>query len=407
MEAIVLGVKNGRAALLLDDGTTAYRRMECKPGQRVEVPADVGMMPSAARTARAAAVAAAFAIVVSGGTLYETAMPVSYVTEDVNPSMEYSLNRMDRVIGVSALNEDAEAIVDDLVVSGRTIQTAVGAAGERLEAAGKLDEDDYILFSVTSDSDQRAEKLENELADMMGGQEDEGLTFSVLRVSEDEHRAAKKLDMSAGRYKEMLDAKGKSAAGNAKWVSEYQNKSVREMLGGETEEENADAVKSEDGKNATKQNAKKSKKKNKETDSSASEVKQATETEEKSETKQVQPASRPSAPAQAQPTNPPASNPQPAEPAQQPQPQQDNGGGNDAPAVESQPAEAPQEVKKEEKQKDNADKAETKKEASSSDKAEKEAEPPSDDFEPDDGPSGGGEPGGGDPGGGGGLGGPP
>lgn len=415
MEAIVLGVKNGRAALLLEDGTTAYRRMECKPGQRVEVPADVGAMPSAARTARAAAVAAAFAVVVSGGTLYETAMPVSYVTEDVNPSLEYSLNRMDRVIGVSALNEDAEAIVENLGVSGGTIQTAVGAAGERLEAAGKLDDDGFILFSVASDSDQRAKKLENALSDVMSGrEEDNGMTFSVLRVSEDEHRAAKKLDMSAGRYKEMVDAKGKSAASDRQLVSEFQRKSVREMLDGEAEEKNADAVQSADGQESVERVVEKSKKKNKEVENNATEVKQAAENEEKPATKQVQPASQPSAPAQSKPVNPPAGNPQPAAPAQQPQPQQDNG-GNDAPTVESQPGEAPQEVNPEEKKKDNAGKAETKKEESEKadvkmDGSGKEdkgngAEPPSDDFGADGGPAGGGEPGGGTSGGG--PGGPP
>ncbi|MBR1634923.1 MAG: hypothetical protein IJ682_07690 [Lachnospiraceae bacterium] len=405
MKAIVLGVKNGRAALLLEDGTTTYCRMECRPGQRVEVPDQDNVAGFVPRTVRTAAAAAALALVVSGGTLYATALPVSFVTEDVNPSMEYSLNRMDRVLGVSALNDDAKTIVEDLDVEGTTIQTAVGAAGKRMEEAGTLDEDGYVLFSVTSDSDQRAQRLENELSDMMGGQDEDDSNFSVLRVSREEHRAARKLDMSAGRYKEMLNAKGKAAASDEKMVSEFQSKPVREMLGGSSDETKEDAVQSANESGLEKQNTKETKKAGENADNDSSDVKNVSEKEQKVSTpKQTRPAPSPAVPQQQHTANPPIGNP--SAPQSEPsQPQPDNGNADSAPAnADAQPAETPQEVKKEEKN-NKSDKAEPKKETGNTDKAdkEKEIELPADDFDADDGPGGGGEP----PGGGEGPGGQP
>ena len=405
MKAIVLGVKNGRAALLLEDGTTAYRYMKCRPGQRVEVPEQAGVVRSMPRAVRTAAAAAAFALMISGGILYATAMPVSYVTEDVNPSMEYSLNRMDRVIGVSALNEDAKSIVEDLGVSGGTIQTAVDIAGRRMEEKGILDEDGYVLFSVTSDNDQRAQRLENVLSDMMDG--DGGLTFSVLRVSEDEHREARKLDMSAGRYKEMLNTEGKTAISDKKLISEFQHKPVREMLGGADDEKKADAdiVQPVSGQNSTEQNAKPTKGSGEKTKESTTDTKQSVEKEETRSAGQERQTTKPSPSVQSPPASLPAAAPQPAAPAQQtqpPQPQQNDGGVNHAPSEEPQPTEVPAEVKK----KETSNKTEPKQESDRPDpvEQEKEAEPPSGDHEAGGGPMGGGEP---PSGGGGGPAGPP
>lgn len=63
---------------------------------------------------RWAMIAACLALVIGlgiGGVhLYRT--PVSYVSIDINPSLELSLNRWDRVVEVTAYNADAKAVCD-------------------------------------------------------------------------------------------------------------------------------------------------------------------------------------------------------------------------------------------------------------------------------------------------------
>ncbi|MBR1629074.1 MAG: hypothetical protein IJ679_07405, partial [Lachnospiraceae bacterium] len=215
MKAIVLGVRNGRAALLLEDGTTTYRRMQCKPGQRVEVPEENAIIASMPHGMKAAAAAVALFMVL-GGTYFQTALPVSYITMDVNPSMEYALNRSDRVVEVSALNEDAKVIVEELSVSGERIGDAVEKAEDVLEEHGYLRDGGSVLFSVSSNDDTHSGKLEKELTGAMDKRiqkkEKSDLEYSVVRVSKDEREEAKKLSISAGRFKQLVVAHGTESA---------------------------------------------------------------------------------------------------------------------------------------------------------------------------------------------------
>ena len=243
MKAIVLGVRNGRAALLLEDGTTTYRRMQCKPGERVEVPEQTMMDTIVAMPGAIKATAAAAAMFLLVGVGYaQTFLPVSYVTMDVNPSMEYALNRGDKVVEVSALNEDAEAIVKELSVSGNTIGEAVNKAEDVMEEHGYLENGGTILFSVSSNNDRHIDKLEAELSGSMDVRKTkkgkEELEYSVVRVSKGERNEANKLALSAGRFKQMLSEHGTESASDKSLVKEFQHKPVDEMTGSSKEEKN-------------------------------------------------------------------------------------------------------------------------------------------------------------------------
>ena len=75
---------------------------------------------------RAVAAAACLCLVLSGAygaTVY--AHPASYISLDVNPSIELSLNRWSRVIGVTAYNEEAKAICDRLDLKHKFYTDAV------------------------------------------------------------------------------------------------------------------------------------------------------------------------------------------------------------------------------------------------------------------------------------------
>ena len=235
MKAIVLGVRNGRAALLLEDGTTTYRRMQCRPGERVEVPEqklrdNIISLPQSIKATAAAAVM--FLLVGTG--YFQARVPVSYVTMDVNPSMEYALNRSDKVVEVSALNEDAEAIVEELSVSGKPIVEAVNKTEDVMEEHGYLANGGSVLFSVSSDNDKHEDKLEAELSGSMDIRRTEKgreqLEYSVVRVSRDERKEAKKLSLSAGRFKQMLSVHGTESASDKLLVEEFQHKPVDEMI---------------------------------------------------------------------------------------------------------------------------------------------------------------------------------
>ena len=232
MKAIVLSVKKGEAALLLEDGTTTYRRMKCRPGERVDVPEQAASVITSMPRITKTVAAAALIVLIGSGAFYELAVPVSYISEDVNPSVEYALNRRDQVLQVAPLNEDAQTVVNDLKVTGDTLTNAVERVRTRLEESDYLNGDDYILFSVVSDSDEHAARLEQELSELLSAEESAGsaVTFSILQASDEDRREAQKHQMSMGRLREMLDIHGKDALENDKLISKYQKMPVQKLF---------------------------------------------------------------------------------------------------------------------------------------------------------------------------------
>lgn len=85
------------------------------------------------------AVAAGLTIMTSSVGVWAYTTPVSYVSLDVNPSIEYTLNAFDRVIEVEAVNEDGQTIlanVEDL--NNLKIEEAITETVEQLTQEGYL-----------------------------------------------------------------------------------------------------------------------------------------------------------------------------------------------------------------------------------------------------------------------------
>lgn len=83
--------------------------------------------------------------------------PVSYVSIDVNPSVELALNRYDKVVSAAAYNEEGEAIIQGLSLKGKTYTEAIDAIIES-EAMGQyLTEEAELVFTVAAEGSREAE----------------------------------------------------------------------------------------------------------------------------------------------------------------------------------------------------------------------------------------------------------
>lgn len=83
--------------------------------------------------------------------------PVSYVSIDVNPSVELALNRFDKVVSAAAYNEEGEEILQDLSLRGKAYTEAIDAIIES-EAMGQyLTEEAELVFTVAADNSREAE----------------------------------------------------------------------------------------------------------------------------------------------------------------------------------------------------------------------------------------------------------
>ena len=122
-------------------------------------------------------VAACLAVMLlcGGGVFYQQAHAVaSVVSLDVNPSIELKVNRSEKVLSCTPLNEDAKAILADMSngadLKGAKLDVAVNAIVGSLVRNGYLDSiSSAIMISVEDKDTARAEKLQRELTSAVDG----------------------------------------------------------------------------------------------------------------------------------------------------------------------------------------------------------------------------------------------
>ena len=120
-------------------------------------------------------IAACLAVMLLGGGLfYQRANAVaSVVSLDVNPSIELKVNRSEKVLVCTPLNEDAKAILADMGngadLKGAKLDVAVNAIVGSLVRNGYLDSISSAMISVEDKDTARAEKLQRELTSTVDG----------------------------------------------------------------------------------------------------------------------------------------------------------------------------------------------------------------------------------------------
>lgn len=137
---------------------------------------------------------------------------VAWVTVDINPSLELTISNRDRVIEVSALNEDGQKVLNKVDVMGMNPQKAVAKlTGEALNMGyiGKA-KDNSVLIAVTGTvKEYDSQKLQKNL--MVAAQEtieDQRVVAVVQTVTgtPEFREQARKKEISTGKYAVLIEA---------------------------------------------------------------------------------------------------------------------------------------------------------------------------------------------------------
>lgn len=110
------------------------------------------------------AAAACLCVMVMGGGAFHYQMQnrriESVIGIDVNPSVELSINRRDKVLRAEALNADAQEVMADMDLEGVDLNVAVNAVIGAMVTHGYLEDlDNAILVTVSNDSIRKASEL--------------------------------------------------------------------------------------------------------------------------------------------------------------------------------------------------------------------------------------------------------
>lgn len=146
-----------------------------------------------------AACLAMTAVGLLGSRLYfeETA----FVGIDVNPSIELGINRFDIVVSAKAYNEDGEALLRDVSVTGKPYDNAVTALTSSAAFAPYLESDAYVAISVASNDAGQSDTLRTQSDACLRSLPCEG---SCHTVDAETRAAASAAGMGTGRYQAAL-----------------------------------------------------------------------------------------------------------------------------------------------------------------------------------------------------------
>lgn len=199
-KGIIFEIENEKAVVMKNNGE--FVSIKARPGWKKGDVVTVSVRTSTFNLF--AAVAACFLLFISasvfGAGIYfeETAL----ISLDVNPSIELSVNRFDRVISVRSLNEDGDNILAQTNVKNKPIDNAISALFDG--GLGEfIPQNPLVTFAVFT-SDKQSEqlildKLQN-TADTYVLSHHADAQVEVLSVDEKAVNKAHEYNVTAGKY---------------------------------------------------------------------------------------------------------------------------------------------------------------------------------------------------------------
>lgn len=231
MKAVIVECSNSAAVALCDDGT--FRKVKNKNysiGQELILKKTY----SANRTAKKLSICASLALFLLsfiGVESYSYMRPYSYVSLDINPSIEYALNRFDKVIKVFGINDGGQQIVSSIEsdIKNRNITTALGVTLKQLEKDHYIsqEEDNHVIISVYSNNDTKAKAIASRV-DTFSNEETTICSIDTVTVSQETKDSADSLGITPGKLA-LIKAVEETSSDTNFDVSQWTDKTVSEL----------------------------------------------------------------------------------------------------------------------------------------------------------------------------------
>lgn len=243
MKGIIVEIKNEDVVVLSKDGTICkMQNHDYKIGDEINMNEKQKAGPRFIRWG--VSIAAACALFTIGAFAYST--PAGYVSLDVNPSVEYTINMFDRVIEVKAINDDGTELLTELNLMNKSIGKAIEQTTAKLIEEGYItdDENGGVIISTYGADTEDAQKLAEQLKERISAYiEEEGKIADVESEAIGEARVqeARELGVSPGKLnliEKLIKSSTTSAAINKE---EWLDKPVKEI--NKTIKENREALK--------------------------------------------------------------------------------------------------------------------------------------------------------------------
>lgn len=224
---VVFEINGTKAIVMKNDGTFETVRAK-KDWEKGDV---ITLNPNMNKWRPFYTVAAAFVLLISlgitgyAGYYQET----SLVSMDVNPSIELSLNRFERVIKINSKNKDGQMIIDQTKIKNKRYNEALGLLFSNESMIKYMDSNAYVVFSVHSNKGKKDKILLSNLKSVANTyitkhNENIEIEYSIADAKTVEQ--AHHYGVTAGKYKVILDLKTLAPETP---IEEYSHCSIKEI----------------------------------------------------------------------------------------------------------------------------------------------------------------------------------
>ena len=234
MKAVIVEIRGETAAALGRDGTVfKVKNRAYAVGQTIDVRRGVR---SIRRQIAVLAAAAAAVFLIVGAGIFTYAAPYSMVSLDVNPSLQYTLNRLGLVLSVEAVNGDGDEILAEVgALSNRSIEDAIVITVRQITEDGYFDGDEPggIVIAASSRDEGEARRLaENvrETAISVTRESEKDVVVAALTVDQDQVEQAKELGVSPGKLTLVEQLKDTASNPEDIDVMEWLEKPVKDIM---------------------------------------------------------------------------------------------------------------------------------------------------------------------------------
>lgn len=236
MKAVIVEIRDTRAAVLADDGRI-YRIQNdhYAVGQEIEMKKQISS--KAKRALVWAASAAVFVLAcTTGAWAYYT--PYSYVSLDVNPSIEFSLNRFNIVLSATGVNDDGEEILSGLHLGSLKhlpIEEAIALTVDQISEEGYFDGETGggIVLAVSAEDEGKAEALAEQLQETVEQENEENsdtVEVETVSVGLERVQKARELGVTPGKLNLVEKLQASAADPTSIDINLWLNKPVKEIM---------------------------------------------------------------------------------------------------------------------------------------------------------------------------------
>lgn len=231
MKAVIVECSNGAAVALCDDGT--FRKLKNK-GYSIGQELLIKQRRSSNRMVQKLSICASLALVLlsfAGIGSHSYVEPYSYVSLDINPSIEYALNRYDKVISVAGINTEGQQVVSSIEsdIKNQNITTALGVTIGQLEKDHYINQEGYnhVIVSVYSSNDTKAQSITSRV-NTFSAEKSDICSIDTIPVSKEEKDDADSLGITPGKLA-LIHAVAETSSDSNFDVSQWTDKTVSEL----------------------------------------------------------------------------------------------------------------------------------------------------------------------------------